>query len=95
MYTKNLNNLCILGYLIYDLSDHLPIFFIIQRNCKRTFLPKKIICSIKNFNAEAFFCDISIKVQSSAPTEDFNLAIKNLFDGISIVVENHAPLKQL
>ena len=50
---------------------------------------------MKNFNAEAFFCDISIKVQSLAPTKDPNLAMKNLFDGISTVVENHAPLKQL
>ena len=73
----------------------MPIFCIIQRNCKKTFSPRKIIRCMKNFNAEAFFCDISIKVQSLAPTKNHNLAIKNLFDGISTVVENHAPLKQL
>ena len=50
---------------------------------------------MKNFNAEAFFCDISLKVQSLAFTKDPNLAMKNLFYGISTVVENHAPLKHL
>ena len=50
---------------------------------------------MKNFNAEAFFWNISIKVQSLAPTKHPNLAITNLFDGISSVIENHAPLKQL
>ena len=50
---------------------------------------------MKNFNAEAFFCNISLKVQSLTFTKDPNLAMKNLFDGISTVVENHAPLKHL
>ena len=50
---------------------------------------------MKNFDAEAFFCDISTKIQAFPSTKDLNLAMKNLFDGILNVREIHAPLKQL
>ena len=71
------------------------LYFVLFKETVREPFIRKIICSIKNFNAEAFFCDTSIKVQSLASIKDPNLAITNLFDGISTVVKNHALLKQL
>jgi len=96
IFFNSLSHHTISGNIIYDISDHLPNFLIIN---KFSALPKQFKISKRdysNFNENEFLQDIRAidwvnKLTSNDPSTQFD----NFYTMLLKVVDKHIPLKQL
>ena len=98
-YTNHIDKICIPGILIYDISDHLPIFCSFKNtHIKNHDNLEKEIPDTKHFNTEAFCNDICSLMDSPkylTKISDPDLAMTNFINDIKNMVTRHTPLKKL
>ena len=93
IYTNFTNKNNQSGVCIFEISDHLPIFFIAKNvKCfsnKRT----KFIRSLKNFNSESFVIDLQNKLSTIGAEVETNVNqdVANLTTMFNSVLDKHAP----
>ena len=93
IYTNLTNKNNPSGVCIFEISDHLPIFFIAKNvKCfsnKRT----KFIRSLKNFNSENFVIDLQNKLSTIGAEVETNVNqdVANLTTMFNSVLDKHAP----
>ena len=93
IYTNLTNKNNQSGVCIFEISDHLPIFFIAKNvKCfsnKRT----KFIRSLKNFNSENFVIDLQNKLSTIGAEVEANVNqdVANLTTMFNSVLDKHAP----
>ena len=93
IYTNFTNKNNQSGVCIFEISDHLPIFFIAKNvKCfsnKRT----KFIRSLKNFNSENFVIDLQNKLSTIGAEVETNVnqEVANLTTMFNSVLDKHAP----
>ena len=64
-YTNHIDKICLPGILIYDISDHLPIFCSFKNtHIKNHYNLEKEIPDTKHFNTEAFCNNICSLMES-------------------------------
>ena len=96
IYTNSINKTRLSGVLIFDLSDHLPTFHILQTagkpNKKET--SNRLIHDMKNFNIETYAEDAYNRLQCLSLLSDPDTDLNNLMKIIQEVTSIHAPLKR-
>ena len=99
IYSNHANKICYPGILIYDISDHLPIFCSFKTTQIENYhQQEKTILDMKHFNTEGFCNDISYLMESqnySTKISDPELAMSNFINDIRNMVIRHTPLKKL
>ena len=96
IYTNSINKTRLSGVLIFDLSDHLPTFCILQTagkpNKKET--SNRLIHDMKNFNIETYAEDAYNRLQCLSLLSDPDTDLNNLMKIIQEVTSIHAPLRR-
>ena len=96
IYTNIDNTRTISGVAIFELSDHLPTFFIVKNTTCCVNNDTKLIRCVKHFVLEDFLTDLSakmpeIKLNYSATT--VNTDVSNITLTFKSVLDKHAPLR--
>jgi len=95
IFLNSLSHHTISGNLIYDLTDHLPNFIIIN---KFTTLPKnfsKVIRDYSNFDSQKFCNDIRMLNWECPNSKNASELFDSFYSKLSAVVDAHIPLKTL
>ena len=85
------------GIAVFDISDHLPVFSIINAPCKRM-NEKRFYRDYKSFNKDEYIRDLSeIDWHEKLRELGNNLhqATKNIIDTLEEVTRTHAPIKEV
>ena len=97
MYNNNAPKITHCSILIYDISDHLPIYFEvnsskIKNNNKNN---SCVFCNMKKFNPKVFVVDISLASENYITLIDNHslyYAFSNFIDHFKQVINKHALL---
>ena len=96
IYCKLRNTTQTAGIAIFDVSDHLPIFFLFSTSINRK-SEKQIIRCMKNFNLENFLVDLEEALfpwnfNSGSTVHD---AFDEFIHIFQTIINEHAPLRKL
>ena len=86
------------GVCIYDISDHFPIFFILERSKLSSKTEKKLTRCTKSFNLENFLFDLNYQLSTNmfdSKTSRVDNDVKCLNDTFIAVLDKHAPLRNI
>ena len=86
------------GVCIYDISDHFPIFFILEKSKLSSKTDKKLIKLTKSFNLENFLIDLNYQLSTNmfdSKTSGVGNDVKCLNDTFIAVLHIHAPLRNM
>ena len=96
MYTNALDKCITAGICLTDISDHFPIFLIIEEMKILDRSKKKIIRDFKNFQTETFRNDLQeINWDHLIDSNDVNGSCKNFIDAFVSVINKHAPYRKI
>ena len=97
IYFNSIEHCCVSGNLLYDISDHLPNFLIVNKFSCSTFTPTIYHRDYSNFNEENLLHDVQlIDWEDVLPvTDDVNLIFDSFHAKISEIIEIHVPLRKL
>ena len=83
---------------IYDISDHFPIIFILERSKLSSKTDKKLTKCTKSFNLENFLLDLNSHLSTNmfdSKTSRVDNDVKCLNDAFIAVLDKHAPLRDM
>ena len=96
IYTNNINRLTS-GIVTVDVSDHLPIFCIVDTPLKKQNRQNTYFTDCNKFNTESYLHDIHT-IDWNAITEqcnDLHEVTAHTIDAVELIVEKHAPKRNL
>jgi len=98
IYTNTINRISKFGVCMYDISDHLPTFFILKKHKFSIKTDTKFTRCTKTFNIEEFLIDLHLQLS----TIDFDSTIacvnndaQQLLKIFKLVLDKHAPLRPM
>ena len=96
IYTNIANKSTNSGVALYELSDHLPIFFIVKNTSSKLKSETKFIRCMKQFNLENFLVDLHTKmskIEINSTTANIDDDVSNITLAFKSVLDIHAPLR--
>ena len=86
------------GVCLYEVSDHLPTFFIVPKFKCCLINKQRLIRCMKNFNLEDFLVDMKrnlSKIDFDSPNSNINNDVCNLITTFKTVLKKHVPLRTM
>ena len=83
---------------LYEVSDHLPTFFIVPKFKCCLMKKQRLIRCTKNFNLENFLVDMKknlLKIDFDSPNSNINIDVRNLTTTFKTVLNKHVPLRTM
>ena len=96
IYTNIANKSTNSGVALYELSDHLPIFFIVKNTSCKLKSETKFIRCMKQFNLENFLVDLHTKmskIEINSTTANIDDDVSNITLAFKSVLDIHAPIR--
>ena len=97
IYTNTLTSQVVSGIALYDISDHLPVFYIINTPIRRN-KEKRFYRNFNNhFNADSYLDDmrrINWNDKLSNLSTDLNKTTQDVIDVINEITNKHVPVKE-
>jgi hypothetical protein len=95
IYFNSIEHVTISGNLIYNISDHLPNFFIVSKLNYKTYNKEIFIRDYSHYNEEDFNEEISaVDWNTVTNTDNVDTAFNTFYDKLITIIDKHVPLKK-